>query len=212
MGLSFTNEIPVTDETHQFSYVIPVMKTVDGNGDDQTELGDILLNYRYQLMNTETVSIAPRLSLIAPTGDYKKGFGNGTVGIQFNQAVSLTLNEQWTNHWNAGFTFIPDAKNEAGDKASVFGFNFGTSMIYNLTPKTNLLCEFVMNSNEVVVGKDSTANETSYYIVPGIRSAFQVGSDTEVVPGLGVLLGAGPTDTDHETGVFVYLSIESKLW
>lgn len=95
-GYSFTNEIPVTDETHQFSYVIPVMKTVDANGDDQTELGDILLNYRYQLMNTETISIAPRFSLIAPTGDYKKGFGAGTVGFQFNQAVSLTLNEQWS--------------------------------------------------------------------------------------------------------------------
>lgn len=85
-------------------------------------------------------------------------------------------------------------------------------MIYNLTPKTNLLCEFVMNNNEVVIGEDSTASEASYYIVPGIRSAFQMGSDTEVVPGLGLLLGAGPTDTDHEMGVFVYLSIESKLW
>lgn len=72
-GYTFTNEIPITDETHQFSYVIPVLKK---NGltsaDDKTEIGDVLLNYRYQLMNTELLSIAPRLSLILPTGDYKK--------------------------------------------------------------------------------------------------------------------------------------------
>ncbi len=212
-GYTFTNEIPVPDETHQFSYVIPVAK-VNGQGgaDDQTQVGDILLNYRYQLMNTETISIAPRFSLILPTGDYKKGFGNGVAAFQFNQAVSIALNEKWTNHWNAGFTYTPDAKNELGETASLFGFNFGTSMIYNVTPKTNLVCEFVMNSNEAVVAQDTKAAGSTYYVVPGIRSAFAVGEETEVVPGIAALLGVGPSAEQHERGVFLYLSIESKLW
>ncbi|WP_374031775.1 DUF3187 family protein [Bdellovibrio bacteriovorus] len=207
---NFTNEIPITDETHQFSYVIPVMKL---NGvEEETQVGDVLLNYRYQLLNTELVAIAPRFTLIVPTGDYKKGFGNGVVGFQFNQAVSLTLNEKWTNHWNAGFTYTPDAKNSDGDTASVFGFNFGTSVIYNVTPKTNLLCEFAFNNAESVVAQDTKASESTYYIVPGIRTAFDVGQETEVVPGIGALLGLGPSAVEHERGVFVYLSIESKLW
>lgn len=209
---SFTNEIPITDETHQFSYVIPVLKKNGVGPGDETQVGDVLLNYRYQLMNTPTVSIAPRFSLILPTGDYKKGFGNGVAGFQFNQAVSLTLSEKWVNHWNAGFTYTPNAKNTNGDTANVFGYNFGTSVIYNVTPKTNLLCEFVANSNEVVTGQDTKEMASTYYIVPGIRSAFAAGKETEIVPGIAAMLGAGPSAVDHESGVFVYLSIESKLW
>ncbi len=100
---SFTNEIPLGDETHQFSYVIPVLKQLDDMGDDQTQIGDVLLNYRYQLLNTETIAMAPRFSLIVPTGDYKKGFGNGVVGFQFNRPFRLQSMTSWTNHWNAGF-------------------------------------------------------------------------------------------------------------
>lgn len=207
---SFTNEIPITDETHQFSYVIPVMRLHTPN--EETQIGDVLLNYRYQLMNTDLIAMAPRVSLVVPTGDYKKGFGNGVAGLQFNQAVSITLNEKWTNHWNAGFTFTPDAKNEADDTASLFGLNFGTSVVYNVTPKTNLLCEFVFNNSESVTGPDSKESSSTYYVVPGIRTAFDVGQETEVVPGIGAILGLGPSAVEHERGVFVYLSIESKLW
>ncbi|WII72072.1 transporter [Bdellovibrio sp. 22V] len=210
---SFTSEIPIKDEMNQFSFVIPVMKQNGAAGeDDQTQIGDILLNYRYQLMNTDLVAIAPRLSVIVPTGDYKKGFGNGVAGLQFNQAVSLTLNDKWTNHWNAGFTFTPDAKNADGDTATLFGYNFGTSVVYNVTPKTNLLCEFAFNSNETVVAQDTKAAESTYYVVPGIRTAFQAGQETEIVPGIAALLGLGPSAESHERGVLLYLSIESKLW
>lgn len=209
---TFTNEIPITDETHQFSYTIPVLRKADDMGEDKTQIGDVLLNYRYQLLNTEHVSMAPRFSLIVPSGDYKKGFGNGVVGFQFNQSVSITINDKWTNHWNAGFTYTPDAKNTAGETASVFGFNFGTSVVYNMTPKTNLLCEFVANNNEVVVAQDTKANEATYYVVPGIRTAFEAGKETEIVPGIAALLGVGPSAVEHERGVLLYLSVESKLW
>ncbi|KYG69173.1 hypothetical protein AZI87_08135 [Bdellovibrio bacteriovorus] len=210
---NFTSEIPITDETHQFSFVVPVMKQTGEAGEsDQTQVGDILLNYRYQLLNTPTLAMAPRFTLIAPTGDYKKGFGTGVAGLQFNQAVSITINDRWTNHWNAGFTFTPDAKDVNGDTATTFGFNFGSSVVYNYTPKTNLLCEFVFNSNESVIGPDMKAAASTYYVVPGIRTAFEAGEETEIVPGIGALLGIGPSAEEHETGVILYLSIESKLW
>lgn len=207
---SFTNEIPITDEKHQFSYVIPVTK--QSTGDEETQVGDILLNYRYQLINTDLIAMAPRFTLIVPTGDYKKDFGTGAVGFQFNQAVSLTLNDKWSNHWNAGFTYTPDAKNTLGETASLVGVNFGTSVVYSMTPKTNFLCEFVFGNAETVISQDSKGSYSTYYVVPGIRTAFDVGQETEVVPGIGALLGVGPSAPEHEQGVFVYLSIESKLW
>lgn len=209
---SFTNEIPLGGETHQFSYVIPVEKTVDGNGSDQTGIGDVLLNYRYQVMNNDMIAMAPRISLIAPTGDYKKAQGNGALGVQFNQSVSINLNENWTNHWNMGFTYTPDAKDAQDSKASLFGFNFGTSTVYNLARKTNLVFEFVVNNEESVIGDGEKDSATTYLFVPGIRTAFAAGEDTEIVPGIGAILGLGPSATEHERGVFVYFSVESKLW
>lgn len=205
---AFTNEIPMGGEAHQFSYVVPMERV---GATDEAGIGDILLNYRYQVLNTETIAMAPRLSVILPTGDYKKELGSGAVGLQFNQAVSLTINDKWTNHWNAGFTYTPNSKNANGDTSDVFGFNFGTSVVYNWSPRTNLLCEFVANNMESTVGPDQKESETSYWIVPGIRTAFDIG-ETEVVPGIGALLGVGPSAVNHETGIFAYLSFESKLW
>lgn len=207
---SFTNELPIHDETHQFSYVIPVAKKA--GPPEETGVGDILLNYRYQLINNEHLAMAPRLSLILPSGDYKKGLGTGAVGFQFNQAVSITLNEKWTNHWNAGLSFTPEAKNAQGDKASLFGYNFGTSLIYDLTEKTNLLCEFAFSSTEILIGPGQKEDSSAYYVAPGIRTAFEVGKETEIVPGVAALLGAGPSAQAHDRGIFAYLSIESKLW
>lgn len=206
---TFTNEIPIHDETHQFSYTLPYLKKNDVTS--EVGLGDILLNYRYQLVQQENLSIAPRLSVVLPTGDYKKNLGFGVAGLQFNQAVSIQINEKWVNHWNAGFAFTPNAKNSAGDTATVVGYNFGTSAIYAWTEKTNFLCEFVVSSSESVVGPSQKESSTSYLIVPGFRTAFQVG-DTEVVPGLAATIGFGPSAVEHETGAFAYLSFESKLW
>jgi len=207
---TFTNELPIHDETHQFSYVLPVLKKA--GPPEETEIGDALLNYRYQLINNEHIAVAPRFSLIVPTGDYKKGLGNGAVGFQFNQAVSITVNERWTNHWNAGFTLTPDAKNANDDKATLVGFNFATSVVYDVTEKTNLLCEFSFNNTESIDDSGAKVSSSTYYLAPGIRTAFEVGKDTEIVPGIAALLGFGPSAQNHDVGVFAYLSFESKLW
>ncbi len=210
---TFTNEFPVPDETDQFSYVLPMVKKTGINGNpDEKGLGDVVLNYRYQAVNTEKIAMAPRISLILPTGDYKKGLGNGATGIQVNQTLSVIVSPQFSHHWNAGWTYTPNAQNSAGEKASLVGFNFGMSGIYNLTQKTNFLCEFAFNNNETVVTTNQKSSVSSYLIVPGIRSAFKARNDTEIVPGLAAILGFGPSAVDHERGVFIYFSVESKLW
>lgn len=105
---TFTQEWPVPKQTHQLSYTIPIAHPhEDGTS---TGFGDIALNYRYQLVLEEHIAVAPRLSLILPTGSYKKGLGNGAVGYQTNIPVSIELNDKWVTHWNTGATFTPRAK------------------------------------------------------------------------------------------------------
>ena len=164
------------------------------------------------MINTEALAVTPGISLVLPTGDFKKGFGTGATGIKFNQSVSVTINDLWTNHWNAGFTYTPGAKDTEGNTANLIGYNFGTSVIYNMSSKTNFLCEFVAENNETVSGPEQKSAESSYYLLPGFRTAIAYSEDTEIVPGVGALLGFGPSAIEHERGFFLYLSIESKLW
>src|SRR3954465_6636579 len=86
---TFTQEWPLGGIGHQLSYTIPVQHIEElGVG-----LGDVALNYRYQLVGTpeaRTVA-APRLSLLLPTGEEEAGRGAGGVGFQLNFPVTLVL-------------------------------------------------------------------------------------------------------------------------
>src|SRR5689334_4151209 len=76
---AITQEWPVGSIEHQLSYDLPIVRSTNESG-----LGDIRINYRYQLRGSgETrVAISPRLSVTLPTGDWKKGRGSGSVGIE----------------------------------------------------------------------------------------------------------------------------------
>src|SRR5262249_2638888 len=85
---TFTQEWPVGTRAHQLSYTIPLQRTAQPSA---TGFGDAALNYRYQLRSAERVSIAPRLSLIVPTGSSARGLGTGHVGAQLNVPLSVML-------------------------------------------------------------------------------------------------------------------------
>ena len=89
---NFTQEWPLGGQRHQLSYSLPFSWLREGG----SGLGDILLNYRYQLLVEEgrRPAIAPRLSLIFPSGDVRQGLGTGSAGIQANLPVSKQLSER----------------------------------------------------------------------------------------------------------------------
>src|SRR5207244_427984 len=63
---SFTQEWPLFGRTHQLSYTLPIQRTHNGSA-IATGLGDVAVNYRFQLAAAERLSVAPRLSLLLPT-------------------------------------------------------------------------------------------------------------------------------------------------
>lgn len=210
---TFTSEIPMGSQEHQFSFVIPINKidssqSVDGS--NIQGIGDIILNYRYQLMNTDSISITPRFSLILPTGDYKKGLGNSAMGLQFNQAVSIAISNKFVHHLNIGFTLTPDAQESGGAKATTASFNYGASLVYLLSDNFNLLCEVVGNSNESPKSGGGKTRQETLYVVPGFRFAVNFESGLQMVPGLAYMSGVGPSE--GENGAFAYLSLEKKFW
>lgn len=204
---TFTNEWPLFGQTHQLSYTIPYSKLEQGS----SGVGDVLLNYRNQLVNTKEVALAPRFSLVLPTGKREAGLGSDAIGFQVNMPLSVVLSNKWVNHWNAGFTLIPKAKGVTGNEsASTFSTNFGTSFIYLFSDNFNGMLEMVLNSNEISVGNGSKEREETIYISPGFRYALNYPS-TQIVLGLSSPIGVGPSEKDEYSGL-LYFSIEPKLW
>lgn len=201
---AFTEEWPVPRETHQLSVTVPVNHLrSDGT---VTGVGDVMLNYRYQLVLKHPVAVAPRLSLILPTGDHREGLGDDAFGFQANLPVSVEIGDTWVTHWNLGVTHIPGARGPSGVRRDTTGFNYGASVIYLPSANVNLLLETVGSSAESIRVDGFVGREESLFINPGVRFAVNHSSGLQIVPGIAVPIGLGPSRGDY--GVFIYLSLE----
>lgn len=205
---TFTQEWPVPgDARHQLSYTL----ILDHAGDfprSGAGIGDVFLNYRYQLVGDgdARLAFAPRLSLIIPAGDSRFGRGQGSLGVQTSLPLSLVLTPKLVTHWNAGATFIPDAKDSLGNQAFSSGYNLGQSFVWLVHPRFNILLETVFGSAQSVVGHNKTEWSRSFLLNPGIRWSYNFKNGLQIVPGIAVPLGVGPSAGDK--GVFLYLSFE----
>jgi hypothetical protein len=204
---TFTQEWPVPgDPRHQFSYTLPFQHAGDFPGSG-SGAGDVLLNYRYQLTgNGARVAVAPRISLILPTGDTATGRGSGGLGVQTNFAASVVVLPKLVTHWNAGATFIPHAKNPAGDQASSAGYNLGQSFVWLAHRRFDVMLETVFFNTQQVIGHDKMAWDRSLYLNPGIRWAYNFENGLQIVPGISVPIGIGPSQS--EKAILLYLSFE----
>jgi len=205
---NFTQEWPgLHNARNQYSYGVNVVSpgAFPGAG---AGFGDTQLNYRYQLVGSgETrAAFAPRLTLLIPSGQSKYGRGYGGWGGQVSLPLSYVLNRHFVTHWNAGATIVPRAKNPAGDTAFTTGYNLGQSVIWLATPRFNVLTETVWNGSETVVAHDQTQRSHSLFISPGVRWAYNLSHHLQIVPGVAVPIGVGPSS--GERGLFVYLSFE----
>ena len=200
---SFTQEWPVGGITHQLSYDLFLIRS-----GHETGLGDVRINYRYQLAGSGLTqfAVAPRLSFTLPTGDWKRGRGNGAAGIETMLPVSYVLTPLLTTHFDAGLAFTPSARNSAGARANIYAITLGHSLIVTAHPNIQFLVETLYDRDQVVTGKGTTRWTDDLVVSPGVRGAINFASGLQIVPGLAVPIGAGPSHGDR--GVFVYLSFE----
>ncbi len=204
---SFTQEWPMWGQTSQFSYTVLYNSYSAG---DVAGLGDLLLNYRYQLYGKDDfAAVSPRISVILPVGDQDKGLGDGTLGVQFNLPISKRLSESFTAHFNLGYTMLPGYKttNLLNEEISntVGLYNAGASIIWLASYNLNFMFEVVMGNDKMVDmnGDISYFNQT--IINPGFRYAIDIG-ELQVVPGVAFPITF--VESESTSGIFLYLSLE----
>ncbi|MDP1677610.1 MAG: transporter [Bacteroidota bacterium] len=198
LGASFTQEWPIFGQTHQFSFTLPYFFD-PLNSPKQEGVGDIMLNYRYQLVNENNLAVSPRISLILPTGNESKGFGDGVVGAQINLPVSKRFSNEIVTHYNAGFTILPNVQFTTS-KATITEYFVGASGIYLANKSFNVMAEVLYTSS------GSTFGSTNELIIsPGMRWAIDIG-ELQIIPGLAFpfYFNSGR----QENASFLYLSFE----
>jgi hypothetical protein len=198
-GYAFTQEWPLFGLRHQISYTIPLVHPGDGFS---AGLGDVSVDYRYQLVGdaSSALAVAPRLSVLLPTGDESEGRGGGRTGVEGALPVSAVLAPMLVAHTNVSLAFFPEGDTDLGRSAETTVMGLGQSVVWLAHPRVNLLVETAWEREDA----GDTAVE-SLFVSPGVRAAFDVGR-VQVVPGLAVPIGVGASN--GERMLFLYLSLE----
>jgi hypothetical protein len=215
---AYTQEIPLANDRHQLSFTVAYnsfKKTTETESRFKRQgFGDILINYRPMIWGkNDWALVIPRFTLVIPTGDARNDFGSGAWGYQFNLAVTKRLSKTITTHYNAGYNWLsganyyPTTAQDLLIRKDLSGFNVGGSVIWSVTPKFNLMTEFVENFQDEFAETGAVDKKyVSYVINPGFRFAFET-NKMQIVPGAGFPLNFADGRFQNR-GVFFYLSIE----
>ncbi len=204
---SFTQEWPLGGVRHQISWTLPVQRLTLPD-EVFTGLGDVALNYRLQVKGDgdAKLAIAPRLSVFFATGSDEHGLGAGGVALQANLPASVVLAPRLVTHWNAGLTWAPSAKDRSGNAAATTAINLGQSVVWLAHPRLNLLVETLWLRAQSVKASGVTTWSEAFYVSPGFRWAYNFTNGLQIVPGVAVPIGLGPSRGD--TRLILYLSFE----
>jgi hypothetical protein len=213
---SFTQEWPIFSQNHQFSYTIPSYHLVE-NGDRQNGLGDVLLNYRYQLLEEDETkpAFAPRFSLILPSGSRRRGTGDGVVGYEWGLPFSKKVTGQLALHANFGLTYLPNVRAPLGSgglssEHSLVSYNLGASAIYAVLPRVHLMLEWLGDFEESIGDNAKPKRSFKPVLSPGLRAAIVDRPMLQIVAGAAAPIGLKRKAENH--GAFLYLSIEHDLF
>ncbi len=185
---TFTQEWPAPTIKHQLSYTL-AMANING----ERGIGDVALNYRYQLLGDADarVAVSPRFTVLLPTGNERRGLGSGGAGVQVMLPASTVLTPSLVAHWNLSTTLTP--------KTHTHNLTAGNSFVWLANHRFNVLVETLWSRTSDRGGHDSQTT-----VSPGIRWSYDFPSKLQIVPGLAFPI------TNHGGGksVFLYLSFE----
>ena len=215
---AFIQEWPVFSQDHQFSFTIPSTHLRE-DGQRENGINDVLLNYRYQALDEETqgIAFAPRLSLILPTGDRRRGTGYGVVGFQTNLPFSKKVTANVALHANLGLTYWPHVRmpldapgKPLSGRHTLVNYNLGASGIYAVTERFNFLLEWLNLWEQRINGGGERKREFKPFLSPGVRAAVINEKELQTVVGVGLPIGLNRRAENYS--VFLYLSVEHKLF
>jgi hypothetical protein len=205
---SFTQEWPAPGMRHQLSYTL-----VFDNDTGPGGLGDVAINYRFQLRSGEDggTALSPRVSLLLRKR--RDSVDAGRVGIELNLPASRQVGNVYV-HGNAGVRIYPAVESSvfpspAGPQAAhdvtlASPFVAG-SLILRVRPMLHLMLENVVLFTDRIADRARTRHDTTVILSPGTRFGWNVGTQ-QLVFGAAVPIESGSGEIS--TSLFGYASWE----
>ena len=196
----FTQKWPVPGLRHQLSYTIPL------EHDQGTAIGDVRLNYRFEVLS-ETAAIpacAPRLTVLLPSGDVHPGLRRGGVGWEFNVPFSKRARDFYF-HWNLGGTYLPRTGSSATDVPAPTTPSLAGSVVWRTQSMVNVMLEVLALFPETFETGETSVREKVVTVSPGFRRGWNVG-DSQIVVGVAAPLTF--EGGEKRLALFVYASYE----
>jgi hypothetical protein len=205
---TFTQEWPAPSVRHQLSYAL----VFDNEG--RGSMGDVAINYRYQLRTGEGggTALSPRVSLLL-RARREHSLEAARVGMELNLPASRQFGNIFL-HGNAGVRMYPQVESgvfplpvelQAPRDVSLVNPFLAGSAILRVKPMVNLMFESVVLFEERIVGRATTARDTTVILSPGTRFGWNLG-DHQLVLGAAVPFEHSSGETT--SGVFGYASWE----
>jgi hypothetical protein len=204
---AFSQEWPVVSEEHQLSFTAPYVSQSSPYAATARGFGDVAINYRYQALSDDArTALAPRLTLLLPTGSTEARIGAGGAGVQVALPASVRLGTRFATHLNVGAGLVPSGRAPDGARTRQVSVFAGGGLIWLLHPRLNLLVEALWSGVERTVS-GTTTRADSLVVSPGLRFGIDFPkSGLQVVPGIGVPIGLGPSA--GTLSILGYLSFE----
>jgi hypothetical protein len=200
---SLAQDWAVGSEAHQLGYAVCFGRQGAAAG-----LGDVTFNYRYQLIDDERVlTSAPRLSLLLPAGDPRRGLGAGGLGLAANLPVSLRVADWLAAHSNVGGSLTPAGRDGAGQPTRAWALALGQSVVLAPSRFANLLVEAQWVRGEVVAAGQARRAD-ALLLSPGLRAGLDVGT-VKAVFGIAAPIGLGPSR--GQVSVIGYFSLDTPF-
>jgi hypothetical protein len=114
--------------------------------------------------------------------------------------ASIRLAEGLTASTSLGVSFHP------GEDAASTGFKVGQALNWRARPRLNLLVEAVFTRGDSPLGESDDGDDESLVVSPGVQYAVLLRRDAQLVPGIAIPIGVGPSE--GERAVMFYLSLE----
>ncbi len=206
---TLTQEWPFRGQRHQVSYTVPLVRPPKARGG----VGDILLHYRLQVGAGERRwALAPRLSLVLPTGSVSRDRGDGSLGVQANLPLSYRLSRAVVTHWNAGLTVLPRAQGpvRGGERVrrTLTAYHLGGSLVAPVHWPLQLVLEGLVTWESDIAATGDVQRSAVWIASPGLRGAVNVGG-VRMVPGFAIPLSRAGGESDPD--LFFYLSLEHRF-
>lgn len=190
----FTQEWPLGGLRHQLSLSVP-FAVIESRG----TAGDLLVNYRYQLLEGADgrLAFAPRVSAVLATSVERRPLALAGTGWQVNLPFSKQAGPVYL-HWNAGATWLQQPVSASTREWNTTPFA-AASVIWGLRSMVHPMIEVFTEWPGDGHGREATVT-----VLPGLRGGWNLG-DRQLVLGVGVPITRGGT-RDH--GVLMYASFE----